>query len=202
MQAIDLPKIPMGGKEDTDYVNISARTPSIIGRKLAFGATFNATNTLIGKITCLRTAMDFIVTPMYPRRLLTKNKLTFKDINKIPKSKEVKVVNYIAILTHLTYLRIVSDEKLINGLMKLKDDVVFTSFDVDKNSIHGMNSKITQYNYPSTRYVFVIQSLFKMFKSTPRDKWDDAILKLISDNKADKNKELFDGVPFDIEVEY
>jgi len=194
-------KISKDEVEDKDYINISSKTPSLIGRKLAYTSMFNQVPTLIGKITSLRTAMDFVITPMYPRRLLTKNKLQYRDLAKIPNNDEVFVVNYLAILTHFTFARITGDSKLLEALLELPEDIKFTSFNLDKNVSFGMSSRVLQYNYTTANYAYIVKRIFKLIKCNDKSKWNDLAKDLIIEMKTSKEKKLFDGVPFDIEFD-
>ncbi len=195
-------KIKKTDKEHIDYVNVSSSTPDKLGRKLSYVSTFNPINTLIGKITCLRTAMSFIVTPGYPERLLSKTKLSSKDINKIPK-ETVFVPNYIAIVTHLVFERILNDKPLLDELLELPKDIKFTSFNIKNNFVSGFDSKLTLYSdIPALlKYLQVIENIFKIIKNNDRKDWSDLVCELIIESKADKDKKLFADVPFEIEFD-
>jgi len=188
---------PLEGVEDIDYINVSTQTAGVIGRKLAYTTVFNPTPTWIGKITSLRTAMDFLTIPGYPVKLLTKTKITTRDINKIPRNK-VGVVNYWAIVTGLISDRILNDKKLLTMLLNLKSDVVFTSFNTKKHTTFGIDSFVTTYNHDIARYVEVIGNVVYILKNNKKEFWDIEIGRLINATKVDKAKNLFDGVPFEI----
>ena len=186
--------------EDKDFINISSNTGSNIGRKLAYTSTFNLTDSLIGKITSLRTAMDYIVTPNYPFKLLTKNKLKPIDIKKIP-TKRISVSNYWSIVTHLVYVRIKNDNNLLEMIKELKDDVYFTSFNVKKYSASGIDSKIINYNNNIATYVNIVGDIIGIIKNNKPDTWDKLAIELMSDNKLKADKGVFDGVPFNITID-
>lgn len=186
--------------EGKTFLNISSKTPGKVGRKLAYTSTFNAVNTLIGKITSLRPAMDYIITPNYPVRLLSKNNLTAKDIAKIP-NKTIGVINYWAIVTHLVFERIYQDKLLLESLLELNENINFTSFDVKKNHGSGLNSNVTSYNKNTVKYVEIIGKIFNLLHTYKGVDLENAVKDLIYETKEDKNASLFHGVPFDIEFD-
>lgn len=193
-------KLQKGDREGIEYLNISSQTPGKLGRKLAYTSTFNAVNTLIGKVASLRPAMDYIITPDYPVKFLAKGKLTSKDIAKIP-GKTIGVVNYWAIVTHLVFERIYQDKILLDSLMELDQDIKFTSFNVKKNYGTGLSSNITAYNDNISRYVEIIGKVFTLLHENNESTIEDALKDLIYDMKEDKDKSLFHGVPFKIEFD-
>jgi len=186
--------------EEINYINVSSQTASKIGRRLAYTATFNPVMTLIGKISCLRTAMDYILIPDYPKKFISKNKLSPKDIAKIPKGKKASVINYWSIVIHLAYSRIIGDKTLLKDLLELDRDIKFTSFNISKFSSCGLESTVTDYNTSATSYVSIINDVYNIIRNNDKSKWDDLILDLIKESKVDKNKSMFDGVPFEIEI--
>lgn len=195
-------KVKKDDREEFEYLNISIHTPSKIGRSLAYTATFNAVHTLIGKITSLRPAMDYIVTPKYPVKLLSKGKLTDKDIANIPTDK-VEVVNKDAIFVHLIFERIWQDKTLYNKLMELDPDIKFTSFNTKKNTVSNLTSKVTNYNDSSNNYLEILSKIYHMMHIYKGD--DESLVNhvktLINNTKQDKTKGLFTGVPFNIKFD-
>ena len=193
-------------KDGIDYINIDLTAESKIGKKLAIESTFNAVNTLIGKITSLRTALDYLVTPNYPFKLLTKSKLSAKDIMEIPTDK-VWVTNYWAIATHLIFERIYQDKTLLDDLLLCKDDIEFVSFKVSTNTSSGLKSKVINYNKGMFTYINIVSDIFLILKNNINDNEfnEDGLMKdirkLIIKNKSDGNGALFNNVPFDIEFD-
>lgn len=193
-------------KDGIDYINIDITAENKISRKLAIESTFNVVNTLIGKMTSLRTALDYIVTPNYPFKLLTKSKLTAKDIIDIPNDK-VWVTNYWAIATHLVFERIYQDKVLLNDLLLCKDDIEFVSFKVSSNTTSGLTSKVINYNKGMFIYINIVNDIFITLKNNFKDNELDTdklildIRKLIIRYKSDHEVGLFHNVPFDIEFD-
>lgn len=193
-------------KDGIDYINIDLTAESKIGKKLAIESTFNAVNTLIGKMTSLRTALDYLVTPNYPFKLLTKSKLSAKDIIDIPTDK-VWVTNYWAITTHLVFERIYQDKVLLNDLLLCKDDIEFVSFKVSSNTSSGLTSKVINYNKGMFGYITIVNAIFITLKNNFKDNELDTnnlildIIKLIIKNKSNHEVGLFHNVPFDIEFD-
>lgn len=193
-------------KDGIDYINIDLTADSKIGKKLAIESTFNAVNTLIGKITSLRTALDYLVTPNYPFKLLTKSKLSAKDIMEIPTDK-VWVTNYWAITTHLVFERIYQDKTLLNELLICNKYIEFVSFKVSTNTSSGLKSKVINKNKEMIPFINIVRSIFLLLKDNSRNgTLDDInlmkdIRKLILKTKSDENLTLFNRVPFDIEFD-
>lgn len=199
-------KIKDSDIEGINYINIDIDTENKIGKKLAIESTFNAVNTLIGKITSLRTAMEYIVTPNYPSKLLTKGKLNAKEIIGIPNNK-VWVTNYWAIVTHITFERICQDKTLFDEILKLNKDIKFTSFKKSENKVFGLTSKVINFNKELDKYIFIVCDIINIILNTNGENEEyfnnlnKAIKKLILDKKADKDVSLFHNVPFDIEFD-
>lgn len=193
-------------KDGIDYINIDITAENKMSRKLAIESTFNVVNTLIGKMTSLRTALDYIVTPNYPFKLLTKSKLSAKDIIDIPNDK-VWVTNYWAIVTHLVFERIYQDKVLLNDLLLCKDDIEFVSFKVSSNTTSGLTSKVINYNKGMFIYINIVNDIFITLKNNFKDNELDTdklildIRKLIIRYKSDHEVGLFHNVPFDIEFD-
>lgn len=193
-------------KDGIDYINIDLTAESKIGKKLAIESTFNAVNTLIGKMTSLRTALDYLVTPNYPFKLLTKSKLSAKDIMEIPTDK-VWVTNYWAIAAHLIFERIYQDRTLLDDLLLCKDDIEFVSFKVSTNTSSGLKSKVINYNKGMFTYINIVNDIFLILKNNTNDNELNEIglmkdiRKLILKTKSDGNTALFNNVPFDIEFD-
>lgn len=193
-------------KDGIDYINIDLTADSKIGKKLAIESTFNAVNTLIGKMTSLRTALDYLVTPNYPFKLLTKSKLSAKDIMEIPTDR-VWVTNYWAIATHLIFERIYQDKTLLDDLLLCKNDIEFVSFKVSTNTSSGLKSKVINYNKGMFTYINIVSDIFLILKNNINDNElnEDGLMKdirkLIIKNKSDGNGALFNNVPFDIEFD-
>lgn len=190
-------RVNRNGITNDNYINVSMHSKDSLGRKLALTATFNKVSTLIGDITSMRTAVDYITIKGYPNRLLTKSKLTAKDIKKIPKNK-VKVINYNAILIHLLYERIMQDKDIKEQFINLPKDVIFTSFNEKKQYASGFNSTIKQYNDNAFIYINALNAIHSMLKSTDMKDLNKDIKELIIWHKEDKELPLFHGVPFDI----
>ncbi len=193
-------------KDGIDYINIDLTAESKIGKKLAIGSTFNAVNTLIGKITSLRTALDYLVTPNFPFKLLTKSKLSAKDIMEIPTDK-VWVTNYWAIATHLVFERIYQDKTLLNELLICNKNIEFVSFKESINTSSGLKSKVINKNKEMIPFINIVRSIFLLLKDNSKNGvLDDNnlmkdIRKLILKTKSDENTTLFSRVPFDIEFD-
>ena len=180
---------------DDNYVNISKFSNNDVGKQLSpgFGYVFD---TLIGKVGNLRAAMDYVTTPGYPKKLLGKKKLSKKDIEYIAYKKKKNITNYWAIQTYLIAARIKSDETLIEEIKKLNDDIYITSFNVYKNESLGVSSGLREVNYTMSRYVAAIRLIIDLIKNNEFN--DTKIIELIEASKDDKDKPLFDGVPFEI----
>jgi hypothetical protein len=189
-------------KSDIYYINIDIDSDNKLGKKLALESTFNAISTLIGKITSLRTALDYIVTPNYPSKLLTKGKLNAKDIISIPTEK-VWITNYWAIVTHLAFERIYQDKTLLNEIVGLKGEVEFISFKSSENKTSGLSSKVINYNKDMGNYIMIIDNIVKNIRLHQNDenKLLSAIKILILNTKTKSDLGLFHNVPFNIEFD-
>ena len=97
---------------DNNYINISKKSVSELGRRLSLGFNFPF-STGLGDFKNMRSAMEYIFIPNYPERFLKKSYLTEEEINRIPKrSKEIP--NYWAALAHLFICRIKPSLKSCN----------------------------------------------------------------------------------------
>jgi len=186
--------LPDKMKEGIDYINIVKDSEYELGSKLSLGYPVGF-KTVFGTIGTLRSGMDFISTPNYPVSLLSKKKLTKHDINTIP-SKRITVPNYWSVVAYMVCSRVKADSDL---LQLLKDNtLVLTSVNVKKTEDLGMFGSTYIPNYKMGRYLSIVRHISDMLKE---DRFtDDDIKQFISDCRDDKDKDVFDGLPFEIKV--
>jgi len=180
---------------DEPYINVSKYSETELGRALAPGFPISL-QTLFGKIGTLRTGMEYIVTPNYPERLLSKRKLKCIDLDKIPKHK-IDVPNYWSVVTYLLCLRIKSDEKLIELLRETDDDTKFVSYNKVNNKSLGINSIVYKENLRLNIYTNIINDITRLIKSNVFH--DLRIRELIVSYKDDDSKSVFEGLAIAIE---
>jgi len=188
-------KIPGAGQK---FINISKQSDDIIGKKLSpgYGYVFDS---LIGKVGNLRTAMEYIVTAGYPKRLLNKKRLTRTDILSVENKRKVELVNYWAIVVYLLAIRIQSDPDLVTALKATTDDTYLTSFTTFKNKSLGTEAVVNEINVKLSKYVSAVRLLAGLIQKDNFN--DDSIKDLIVNVKANKELPLFHGVPFNITSE-
>ena len=180
------------------FINISKQSDTTIGKKLSpgYGYVFD---TLIGKVGNIRTAMEYIVTVGYPKRLLSKKRLTRTDILSVENRRKVELVNYWAIVVYLLAIRIQSDADLVAELKDTSDDTYLTSFTTFKNKSLGTEAVVNEINVRLSKYVSAVRLLVNLIQ---KDNFNDNSIKdLITSVKANRELPLFHGVPFNITSE-
>jgi len=170
-------------------VNISINSDSELGKLLAPGYNCKLT-TPFGVINNLRTFMDFITTPNYPVRLLTKPKLTRDDINSIPKRK-INIVNFWALVGYIVGNRILNDKNLINLLKE--NDGELTSRTTNKVTIMELTTITETLNVKLVKLVEIYKQYEKLIKEDNFNK--ESIIAYVNSIKVDKSKDIYHGVP-------
>lgn len=181
-------KVTPASVEGNDHINVSKHSETELGRKLAYGYPINI-DTVFGKVGTVRSVMDYLVTPNYPKALLAKPKLTPSDIKKIPKRK-MYLNNYWAIIAYVLCLRVQSDSELIKLLKENK--LPFTSYNVTKSKYFGQDAEVCDLNYKMGNYIDILNNIQTMIQE---DKFTDDIIKeYVFDSMEDKTVSLFDGI--------
>jgi hypothetical protein len=180
---------------DEPYINISKYSDCELGKVLAPGYPVSL-ETLFGTIGTLKSGMEYIVTPNYPTRLLSKRKLRRIDLEKIPRRK-IDVPNYWAVVTYLLCLRIKSDHEVINALKKLDTETTFVSYNKVSNETFGIKSIVHKPNTDMNMYLHIMESIFKLIKA---DLFNHTYIRnLIISYKEDKDKSVFADLAITVE---
>lgn len=180
---------------DEPFINVSQYAETDLGKMLSPGYPISL-QTLFGKIGTIRSAMEYIVTPNYPERLLSKRKLKRDEISTIPKNK-IDVPNYWAVIAYLLCLRVKSDDKLIEMLSNIEEDTKFVSYNkVTKNTL-GIKSVTYKQNLTMNMYLHIIDSIVRVIKQGVFN--DRYIQSIIISYKDDKNKSVFEGLAVAVE---
>ena len=187
-------KINKSDIEDVNYINVNGNTRGI-GRELSYMTIFKPIDTLIGEVTTLRAAFDALVTPNYPRwALKLDRKLKKHEIDKIPTTKVESVTNLDAIKLHLIARRIIGDEKLLEEILLLPDDIFVTSFGLTKRNMYGFETEEYVYFDKLDKYIDQIQTVVDIVKYNEHNKWEELIKNAIIEEMVDTSVGLFDGV--------
>jgi len=186
-------KINMSMDEGIDYINISSYSRLKAGRKLAIGypAMFS---TVIGKVSSIRSAMDYITIPNYPSKLLNKAKLSKHDISTIPNEKN-SLPNYKAVLTYFIGMRILADEELQKELGDLDYKIKVTSFNIINDPIVGKN---LVYNENMGSYCGIVSKIIKLINRN--DFNIETLNDLVIEHTKVPDVELFSGAAVKIGV--
>ena len=188
LKYIAIPKIDVNSKEGVDHINVSKYSTIDIGKKLAYGYPISI-ETVFGKVGTVRSVMEYIATPNYPKELLSKTKLSPTDIKKIPKRK-IPIDNYWSIITYVLCLRVKSDKELIQLLKE--NTLPFTSYNINKVKYFDTDVINFNYNYKMGKYLGIIMLIQELIK---QDKFEDKyIQELIEFNKDVPDKDIFSSV--------
>ena len=178
-----------GMQEGKDYINISSYSDTELGKSLAPGAPYSFA-TAFGKPGNVRSAIDFIVTPNYPKTVMKKRQLTKKDIDSIPK-QQLDTPNYTALLAYVISRRILADEKL-QSLMK-SNQAKYVSFNkvTGEDKVFDKDVTIATKNNAMYKYLMIVRNFDIMIKKNMfnREEAD----KFIEHLMVDKTIDLFDG---------
>ena len=187
--------VPNVDNIDKDYINISKYSDDEVGIKLAPGYGYQF-NTIFGKVGSIRNIMDFLNNPGYPIDILSKKKLTSKDVNKVSKMKKINIPNYWAIMVYVFYERLVQDQALLDELINLPEDIIFTSFNeyVRKSPLGEV--RVKRYNTKMGRYIKIIELLIEEFR---KDRNFD-VKGLVESCKDKPHKDLFDSLAVKVEL--
>ena len=180
---------------DEPYINVSKYSDSELGKAL-LPSTPVSLPTLFGEVGTLKSAMEYIVTPNYPVRLLSKRKLKSTDVNRIPKQK-IDVPNYWSVVAYLLCLRVKSDDALINMLRETDEDNKFVSYNKVNKTTLGIKSSVYKPNTDMNMYLHIIDSIVRMIKSSVFN--DHYIRELIISYKEDKTKSVFADLAITVE---
>jgi len=159
-------------------VNVSKYSKDELGKALTYGTMFRPVNTVIGRITNVRVAMDYISTPGYPRALLSKKRLRYEDIKTVPK-KKISVPNFWAITMHFVWERIIGDRKLINDILALEHKHEFTSFNVYTNEVRNEVTETIYYNANMKRYLGILRILTRVIREEKESNWNAIVYEYI-----------------------
>ena len=174
--------------EGSDHINVSKHSNTEIGKKLSYGYPINI-DTVFGKVGTVRSVMDFLVTPNYPKALLGKPKLTPSDIKKIPKRKTY-LDNYWAIIAYVLCLRVLSDESLIKLLKANK--LPYTSYNISKSKYFAQETEVIEFNNKMYNYIDLINGIQTLIQE---DKFnDDSIKDFVFSKMKNKEISLFEGI--------
>lgn len=189
-----LNKINRDYVEGKDFINVSSYSKHKIGKMLAPGYPVSF-KTVLGTTGSIRNAINFMTIKDYPIKLIGKKRLTSYDVKSIQSKESIKIDNYKAHLTYFIATRIKDDSVLVNRMKKLPNDIIFTSFNINTDSV--LNIKSILYNDNQIMYCDIIESLFKLIKSDMFT--NEHINKLVIKNKNSTN-ELFNNLANPISI--
>lgn len=173
-----------------DYINISTRADTKVGRELTYTAFFTPVDSLVGKINSIRTAVDYLSIPGYPYNLLRKRTLTFKDVNTIPKER-VELPNLKSILIHLIWVRIKNNVEL---LKHINENMIITSFRSTSHKQGNVESIVKTYNDKTYDYIDALKQVISlMLKGLSEDEESEEVIKLMIKNKKRKDLKIFEN---------
>ena len=180
-------------KDAEEVVNVVLNSNDELGRRLSAGYPFKF-DTVFGKVGNLRNAMDYIVTPNYPVKLLSKGKLTSSDINKIPKKKN-NMINYYAAIAYLIGERLSQDEETME--MIKANDKVLSAYYLNEREVFG--KKITVY-IPKKELTVYLSILNKYADSIKNGTFQDDIMTIVESYKRDKESGIFEGSHISVDM--
>jgi len=173
-----------------DYINISTRADTKVGRELTYTAFFTPVDSLVGKINSIRTAVDYLSIAGYPYNLLRKRTLTFKDVNTIPKER-VELPNLKSILIHLIWVRIKNNVEL---LKHIDENMIITSFRSTSHKQGNVESIVKTYNDKTYDYIDALKQVISlMLKGLSEDEESEEVIKLMIKNKKRKDLKIFEN---------
>jgi hypothetical protein len=186
--------------ENMDYINVSKQGADI-GKMLSIDAPFKETSTLLGDITNLNVYSRYVTTDTFPNSLLSKSKLSKTDYLSLS-NKRVTVPNYWSIMVHAIWERIVNDAVVLEWMIALPKDIIFTSFVYKTSTYKGDVIKTISYNPKMGRYLSVLRQI-KIIIDDPNFNLDTSEYMMVALMKASKDKpefKVFDKLPFNITV--
>lgn len=191
-----LQKFPMDWVDGVNFINISMKSKSELGRRLHSG--YNHAFALFGGLgacSSVRTFIGFITHEEFPEYLLTKKRWEPEDSAKVSKEK-VFPKNYLALLAFAICSRIRNDAAVIKMLKE--NTLPFTAFkEMEEESLlegkDDMGAKFRDLTYGMAAYIAIIRNIEELIKA---DKFDNANMKkLINDCKAYPDEDIFAGLP-------
>jgi len=190
-------------KDGVEYINISPYGMTELGRVLSPGY-IRPFETIVGKVSNMRNAMDFLTRVDYPKSFLGKTKMTSKDIEKISRLKKIYIPNYWAAVAYFLIEKVIQDEMLIAELKKLPVSTPFRSFKMVKHERHGIVNFLAEENHELDKYLRILKTIhFKVFNNELRynDADLDIIKKIVNSFKVDKTKDILYGIDKEYQLE-
>lgn len=166
----DLRKVEL--EDGATVINVSKNGTTKLGRFLSPEYPIVVDTIVFGKAGNVRNAIDFITIPGYPINLLSKPRLSPRDIGMIPKVRK-QVPNYHAITAFLVGYRIIKDRGIVNLIYKNKLPYVSYSFreiDMDKSRYKYLGKtplKVISNNKKMDIYLGVVRYLDELIKAYP-----------------------------------
>jgi len=185
-------KYPNKVEETKDYVNVVLNSEDELGRKLSNGYP-QSFETIFGKVGNVRNALEYVKTPGYPVKLLSKSKLTSKEINRLPK-RRAYLPNYYAIVAYILTERVKQDKELQEELKN--NEKHLTSYYKNSKPILGSNVTVVIPKKENELYIEIYTKISQLLKENRFD--EDNINELIKSYIKYPDKELFEGAAFNI----
>jgi len=190
-------------KDGVEYVNVSPYGVTELGRVLSPGY-IRPFETIVGKVSSMRNAMDFLTREKYPKTFLGKTKMTTKDIEKISKLKKLHIPNYWAAVAYFLIEKIIQDKDTITALKELPPSIPFRSFRMIKHERHGIVNYLVEENYELDKYLRILKTIhFKVYNGELKynDVELDTIKKIVNTFKEDKTKDILYGIDKEYQLE-
>lgn len=182
-----------GGEDGVDYINVSRFGATKLGRLLNPGHPVKF-HSWLGVFNSVKTYMDFVNTPGYPKELVSKTNLKREDYANIPKQKQT-VPNYWAIVAAGLHGRISGDKQLVK---LLKDnELPFTSlFRKTNMMLFGSKVNVDSADPKMGRYLAIIRFYSDMIKNGDFFKIKK-VEEFVEQCKDYPELDLLEGVPFE-----
>jgi len=179
---------------DSKYLNINRYSTDKLGAVLTMGHS-ELFDSLIGRCNSIRTGMDYLTVSDFPIELLTKNSLSKRDIDRIPKHK-LDITNYWSAVGALLYGKLTSNVELVKELKA--NDKIIVSYNSVKRTFLGKEVITNTVNVKMITYTKLITEFSKLIKE---DKFNDVnVGDLLTSFKKDPNVGIFHGCAVNINI--
>lgn len=191
-----LASITSSMKEGVDYINIFRGADSELGKALSPGFV-KKFNTFLGTTLTMKSYMLALNTPGYPIEYVSKGNFRHRDVVKIPK-KTIVVPNYWALVAHGLCQKVKADKQLQE--MMIKNTLPYTCHETTTNKeFFNKSINVSVPKNSMGRYVAIVRVLDKMLKDGKFT--DEEIEKFILSCKNYPNKDIFDGIACNVNIE-